>query len=203
MYTIFIKDVAIEIGEFNTSSDVHLTVDESPEVWVSHYWSDVETKGGADVVRVHTRNPEALWKAILDRYHYIEAAGGLVINEFGEGLFIHRLGRWDLPKGKVEVGEDYPTAAWREVEEECGISDHELGAELPSTYHTYEMKGKSILKRTYWYEMRIPGRPELTPQTEEDIAECSWLAQEDWGQVEANTYPSILTVLNAYRSRYK
>jgi len=51
----------------------------------------------------------------------IKAAGGLVKNGRGEYLFIHRLNRWDLPKGKVEPNEKMRKAAVREVEEECGI----------------------------------------------------------------------------------
>ncbi len=33
------------------------------------------------------------------------AAGGWVMNEFNEVLWIFRLGVWDLPKGKVEKNE--------------------------------------------------------------------------------------------------
>ena len=52
----------------------------------------------------------------------INAGGGLVQNQAGEYLLIHRNGLWDLPKGKQEEGEDIALTALREVEEECGIS---------------------------------------------------------------------------------
>ena len=34
----------------------------------------------------------------------ITAAGGLVFNQNDELLMIYRRGKWDLPKGKLEVG---------------------------------------------------------------------------------------------------
>lgn len=133
----------------------------------------------------------------------IEAAGGLVTDTNGEILFIKRLGKWDLPKGKLEEGEDVPTCALREVEEECGIEGHRIVEELPNTFHTYTMGDTPILKKTYWYWMKVDGRPELTPQTEEDITETIWLKEKDWNKVEKNTYPSIRSLLETYRFRYK
>ena len=58
-------------------------------------------------------------------FKMIEAGGGLVFNELGEFLAIKRNGSWDLPKGKLEKGEDFPTAALREVEEETGTTSKE------------------------------------------------------------------------------
>ena len=43
----------------------------------------------------------------------IFAAGGLVKTPEGKLLCINRLGRWDLPKGKVEAGETMDIAALR------------------------------------------------------------------------------------------
>ena len=51
----------------------------------------------------------------------IAAAGGLVKNERGEKLFIFRLGKWDLPKGKLSGKETAEEAAIREVKEETGL----------------------------------------------------------------------------------
>jgi 8-oxo-dGTP pyrophosphatase MutT (NUDIX family) len=47
-------------------------------------------------------------------FKVIEAGGGLVLNSKGEFLVIYRNGIWDLPKGKLEKGEDFQTAALRE-----------------------------------------------------------------------------------------
>ena len=46
----------------------------------------------------------------------IQAAGGLVVNEKGEVLFMFRRGKWDLPKGKLDPGETLEACALREVE---------------------------------------------------------------------------------------
>ena len=51
----------------------------------------------------------------------VPAAGGLLTDENGRLLCIHRIGHWDLPKGKLEAGEALEEAAAREVEEECGV----------------------------------------------------------------------------------
>lgn len=40
-----------------------------------------------------------LMKLFFDDHRRIEAAGGIVENNWGEILFIDRLGYWDLPKG--------------------------------------------------------------------------------------------------------
>ena len=41
----------------------------------------------------------------------ILAAGGLVLNEKGEVLFMFRKGKWDLPKGKLDPGETMDACA--------------------------------------------------------------------------------------------
>ena len=66
------------------------------------------------------------WKAFETAHIHIEAAGGLVVNAAGKLLVIERLGVWDLPKGKLESGETAQVAALREIEEECGISNHKI-----------------------------------------------------------------------------
>ena len=58
---------------------------------------------------------EQEYQALLEQFTYIRAAGGLVFNDANELLMIVRRGKWDLPKGKVEAGEDVVTAALREV----------------------------------------------------------------------------------------
>ena len=50
------------------------------------------------------------------RFVYIEAAGGIVENSNGEILLIFRRGRWDLPKGHIDAGEEALQAAIREIE---------------------------------------------------------------------------------------
>ena len=54
-------------------------------------------------------------------FNPINAGGGLVFNKKGEFLIIKRNDVWDLPKGKLEKGEDFETAALREVKEETGL----------------------------------------------------------------------------------
>ena len=128
----------------------------------------------------------------------VEAAGGLVVNSEGKILFIYRRGFWDLPKGKIEKGEKKKVAAVREVEEECGINRPEIVEKITTTYHTYELKGRNILKPTYWYLMKYPGNEELVAQTEEDIAEAKWVAVDEIKEQLSNTYEAIKEVVEIY-----
>lgn len=136
-----------------------------------------------------------LWKTFKAGYVPVKAAGGLVVDEQGRLLAIRRLGRWDLPKGKVEKGEAVETAAVREVQEECGISELERGARVARTWHTYSRKGEQHLKRTDWYQMKTSSKEVLRPQEEEDIEEVRWIARSEADMLKVDTYPSLLPVI--------
>ncbi len=128
-------------------------------------------------------------------FHVIEAGGGIVLNDKGEFLVIYRNGVWDLPKGKLEKGEDFQTAALREVEEEAGLHGLKILDPLSSTYHTYHLKGKRILKKTKWFVMQYSGSTDPVLQAEEGISDYRWASPGNTGFIRENTYASILDVL--------
>jgi len=148
-------------------------------------------------ITLYAEDYEKLVMDFFSLFKLIEAAGGLVLNPAGEILFIYRRGFWDLPKGKIDKGESPPEAAVREVREETGLKQLDLGPELKVTYHTYREKdGRRILKRTYWYEMKTE-ELELHPQAEEDIEEAVWMSLPAFLGTERLVYRSILEVLKA------
>ena len=135
-----------------------------------------------------------LKKNFWKQFEVIQAGGGLVSNEKGEMLFIYRRGHWDLPKGKLDPGETLESCALREVREETGLSQVELGKHICDTFHTYDQFGKHILKESSWYWMRSEGDEEPIPQTEEDITAIEWLDPEKVRQILPLSYPSIREV---------
>ncbi len=142
----------------------------------------------------------ALWKEFKGRFRFVQAAGGAVTDEQGRLLAIHRLGRWDLPKGKVDKGEGIPEAAVREVMEECGLRNVALVAPLCETWHTYERNGEQHLKRTDWFLMHASSTEALVPQAEEDIGAVRWLDAAGVRDLKADTYPSLLSVVEAWEA---
>ncbi len=143
------------------------------------------------------KNLKHLFNYFSNMFRVIEAAGGLVKNKKGEYLFIFRNGKWDLPKGKIEKREKIKTAAIREVEEECGISGLTIIRELPTTYHTYFMEEKAILKPTYWFEMICNDSSALIPQIEEGITDAQWVATKQLKKVLNNTFESVKEVIKS------
>ena len=137
----------------------------------------------------------ALKRAIWKKFLVLQAAGGLVINEKKELLFILRRGFWDLPKGKLEAGENLEDCAIREVEEETGLRNVILDKLLITTFHTYDESGKHILKESHWYLMHVEKAGALVPQTEEDITEIRWVKAKDLDVILKNTFPSIIDVV--------
>ena len=136
---------------------------------------------------------DAFWK----KFTIIQAAGGFVQNSSDEILMIFRRGKWDMPKGKLDEGESLEECAVREVEEETGLRNIQLGTHLITTYHTYHEGTKKVLKESYWYTMRIEEEQPLIPQTEEDIHEIKWVKMEDISPYMNNSYASIVDVLKA------
>jgi ADP-ribose pyrophosphatase YjhB (NUDIX family) len=139
-------------------------------------------------LNVFGENIEKIWAEFQKLFRIIEAAGGLVNNPDGDILFIKRLGKWDLPKGKMEKGESREESAVREIEEETGLKDVELVQFINTTYHIYvERNGDKVLKCTHWFEMNFDGEDTSKPQIEEGITEVAW---KNTTQIEEEVFPS-------------
>ena len=97
----------------------------------------------------------------------VRAAGGVVERD-GDVLLVHRpqYDDWSFPKGKLEQGETWETAALREVEEETGLRC-ELLDELGRTHYLVSMGPKEVR----YFRMSPHG--DARPQNEVD--ELRWL----------------------------
>jgi len=125
----------------------------------------------------------------------IEAAGGLVVAPGERVLLIFRRGKWDLPKGKLEKGEDLEACALREVEEETGLTRLTIGSKIMVTYHAYHQWGQKWIKASHWYLMHSEGNETLVPQTDEDIERCEWVRADEIKNYLQNSHGSIREVL--------
>lgn len=193
-YNIYINEKALIITSVVNSQVENTQIIDGQQFDLSKFYDEILEKN-EDRFYIVSDNPEKTFYKLLQTVRVIEAAGGLVESGKGNFLFIKRLGKWDLPKGKLEVGELVEEAAVREVEEECGVIVNKLNSKIIDTYHMYKLRGEVILKITYWYSMNVEHEAKLTPQTEEDITEARWLGKKEWKMVLDNTYPSILEVL--------
>lgn len=145
-------------------------------------------------IYIPTENTGRVYRRLCAEFKEVNAAGGLVSNRRGDFLLIKRNDLWDLPKGHQEHGEDISTTALREVQEETGIGQLELGSLICVTDHCYVRDGRWHLKHTWWYNMTYNAPDELTPQREEDIAKAAWVAKSSLPPFLKNTFPSILEV---------
>lgn len=155
-------------------------------------------------VNVYSTDVEQMWKEFRKSIIAIEAAGGIVKNEEKEILFIKRLDKWDLPKGKIEKGESTEIAALREIEEETGISNLKIEAFITESYHIYmDRNQQNILKITHWFSMKHHGNEIAKPQLEEGITEVSWKnSDEIKKQVYTSTFKNIKMILENLDSNH-
>ena len=106
----------------------------------------------------------------------VRAAGGVVWRRGPGGIevaVVHRphRGDWSLPKGKLDPGESWESAALREVHEEIGLRCR-LGRELPPVCYR-DQKGRAKVVR-YW--LMEPEGGEFASNDEVD--ELRWLDPE-------------------------
>jgi 8-oxo-dGTP pyrophosphatase MutT (NUDIX family) len=156
--------------------------------------SDLD-RTNAEAAIILTNQVALFWTFFQEQFQLITAGGGLVKNEKGEYLFIFRRGKWDLPKGKLDPGEDIASCAIREVQEETGLQQVQLLQPLGKTWHVYHERGAFILKESVWFSMEAHSNEQLVPQTSEDIHEIKWVAPADFEAVLSNTYPSVKEVI--------
>lgn len=146
-----------------------------------------------------SKDPVSSFHAAFKKFKKIDACGGLIVKDQSL-LMIKRLGKWDLPKGKLEKNESLKECAIRECQEECNIGALEIIKELPSTYHIYQhpKKEKVVLKRSYWYLMEVKDESELSPQVEEGIEWVGFIPFTELANKMENSYENIkLCLLNA------
>ena len=135
-------------------------------------------------------------KTLTKHFEIVKAAGGVVQHQ-DKCLMIYRRGKWDLPKGKIDEGEDAPIAALREIAEECNIKAV-IEDKLCSTWHHYWLGGKIILKKTKWFLMSTSNPESIKPQIEEDIEEILWMDTQEVHKALKNSFSSIEYVIEKF-----
>ena len=113
MYKVFINEKRLLFSKSPQSIEKKILYDGSISLEIA---LDLLQNTSCQEINIYGENLEEIWEDFIHFFKIVEAAGGIVYNDQYEILFIKRLGRWDLPKGKVEKGESLDQAALREVE---------------------------------------------------------------------------------------
>ncbi len=216
---IFINDIPVRLLKVDEDADagrVNFIIDAAKEPLtqaklIHHVWvKNVSTKHFDELLGfLNSKIPTNLFSLIISVNDYqaikeylrsmfkvVKAAGGLVRKK-DKFLMIYRMKKWDLPKGKQERGEKSKQTAVREVEEECNVSV-KLGEKICTTWHTYTMNKRAMLKKTRWYVMDVVDDTKMKPATEEDIEEVRWMNRKEVYHALKHSYKSINYVVEQY-----
>ncbi|MCS3870747.1 8-oxo-dGTP pyrophosphatase MutT (NUDIX family) [Chryseobacterium ginsenosidimutans] len=185
MYKVFVNEKKLLLSKQSENLEKTLGYEGATSLEIA---LDLLENTSVTELNVFGENIDEIWAKFQSLFRIIEAAGGIVNNPDGDVLFIKRLGKWDLPKGKMEKGESREESAVREIEEETGLRDVELVRFINTTYHIYvERNGDKVLKCTHWFEMNFDGEDTSKPQIEEGITEVAW---KNTAQIENEVFPS-------------
>lgn len=197
MYKVFVNEKKLTLSKYPEDIEKKLRYEGFSTLEIA---VDLLENTSCQSMNVYGENLDEMWEDFTHMFKVIEAAGGVVKNQNGEILFIYRIGKWDLPKGKIEKGESLEQAAVREIEEETGLKELILEEFLNHTFHIYtERNGDKILKTTYWFRLNYVGNQSPIPQIEEGITEASWKNMEAINQeVLPSTFQNIKLILKEY-----
>jgi len=148
------------------------------------------------------KNKKEVIKYLKKKFKVIKAAGGIVQNNENKILFIYRLGKWDLPKGKKDKGEKIKDCAVREVEEETNTKVKIIKRNC-TTWHTYTRYKKFILKKTVWYKMKCIDDSKMKGQKKEKIEKVRWMENKIINEILINSYKSLSYVVKKYFKKDK
>lgn len=198
MYKVFIDHKPILICSNNEHDPKLPFVIYHEELAIKHLKPFLVTATVEEPFQIVANDPQDAFFRLFDDHLKIPAAGGVVRNAKHELLLIKRHGMWDIPKGKIDLGEDKETACVREIEEECGITGPMILSPLIETFHTMRYKGKKALKHTFWYILDYNGDEALFPAKDEGITKVKWQNLEFFLSIKGRTYGSINDVVDAY-----
>lgn len=107
--------------------------------------------------------------------------------------------KWGLPKGHAEDGESRAETALREVSEETGLSELELGPELITIDWTFRVGGERIHKyATFFLMYSVHGDP--VPERSEGITDVKWVPLASAHR--KISYQNASEVVKAAQARY-
>jgi ADP-ribose pyrophosphatase YjhB (NUDIX family) len=216
---IFVNDIPVRIlkeGELFDEGRVNTILDVSKEPitqakLLNHVWVQGATEPDIDLLlsildsnvrtnllslHISVKNYEGMKQYIRSKFKVVKAAGGLVRKK-DKFLMIYRMKKWDLPKGKKEKLERCRQTAMREVEEECNVSV-KIGQKICTTWHTYTMNKRAMIKKTRWYVMDILDDTRMRPDPAEDIEETRWMNRKEVYHALEHSYKSISYVFEQY-----
>ena len=195
MYKVFVNEKRLTLSKYPTDVEKKLRYEGFATLEIA---IDLLENTSCPEMNVYGEEIEEIWEDFTHMFKVVEAAGGIVFNKEEKILFIHRLGKWDLPKGKIEKDESLENAALREVEEETSLKELILEKFINNTFHTYkERNGTRVLKTTYWFKMSYVGDAEPKPQLEEGITKVEWKNEDQIiEEVFSSTFKNIILILN-------
>ena len=189
MYKVFVNDKPLFLtNEIFKETDFQLFLLESvdfKQLIVKMFQNKIQK------AYLYYPDEKEIMKVLKTKIPVNKAGGGLVYNKNGEVLFIFRNGKWDLPKGGTEKGEDIEQTSMREVEEETGVNGLKIIKKLQKTYHIFKRNGVYKLKITHWFEMQtdFEGIPE--GQIDEGIDKVEWKNPTQIQEALKNSYENI------------
>ncbi len=189
MYKVFVNDKPLFLtNEIAKETDFQLFLLESVDIeqLIIKMFNNKIQKAN-----LYYPNEKEILKKVKEKIPVNKAGGGLVYNKKGEVLFIFRNGKWDLPKGGIEKGEEIRETALREVEEETGVSNLVIQRKLQKTYHIFKRNGRYKLKVTHWFEMKTDFDGTPIAQTNEGIEKAVWLNPEQVKEALKNSFENI------------
>ena len=194
MLQIFYKEKPIIISNNKTELNNTLVID--LELLENIDIIKLLNKKNINSIGILTENQKSILSVFMNKFPEITAAGGKVINQNSEILFIYRNKKWDLPKGKAEKNESISQTALREVIEETGIKNLSIIKPLEKTYHIFKRRNNHYLKSTYWFEMYSDYKGKFKPQKKEGISRVEWIAVENLEFILTKCYSNIRFLLS-------